>query len=232
MMYKPKSELEKFGQKIFNLLVENFPQTFYVGGMVRDLLLNRKVRDIDIATSAVPEKVMEILQSHRIKFDPQYKKLGIVAIPFGGTNLSVTTFRMDYYINSRYPKVTFKANIKQDALRRDFTVNALYLSPKEGKILDYHDGLRDLKAKKIRFIGNPQKRIKEDPLRIIRALRFEQTLNFKLESATKTAIKNNFLLTKILTKSKIKKELGKIKNPKQRKFVQNAVDRQILLDKK
>jgi len=228
--YRPKSKLEKFGQKIFNLLVENFPQTFYVGGMVRDLLLRKKIRDIDIATSADPEQVIAMLKKHGISADPKYKKLGIVAIPFGSVNLSVTTFRMDYYINSRYPKVTFIANIKQDAQRRDFTINALYLSPKSGTLIDFHNGVGDLKRRQLRLIGDPKKRLAEDPLRIVRALRFAKTLDLKLELGTKKTIENNFSLLNFLTKSRIESELKKIKSLRQRKFVAAEVRRQILLD--
>ncbi|HYV33537.1 MAG TPA: hypothetical protein VE973_01680 [Candidatus Limnocylindria bacterium] len=229
--FKPTSALELFGYKVYTILVENFSQTFFVGGMVRDLLLKRRVRDIDIATSADPEQVMAILNKHGIAYDPQYKKLGIVAIPFRKINLSVTTFRMDYYINSRYPKVTFATNIKKDALRRDFTVNSLYLSLKTNQILDFNKGLADIKSRRIKFIGDPKKRIQEDPLRIIRALRFALVLDLKLEKNTKIAIKNNFQMIGQLTKTKIKKEVEKIKSLKQKNILKKVINSPKLLDK-
>jgi tRNA nucleotidyltransferase/poly(A) polymerase len=223
--YQPNSKLEKFGAKVFNLLVENFPQTFYVGGMVRDTLLHLKVADIDIATQATPLEVSNLLAEKNISHDNLFHRFGVVAAKKDSYKIEVATFRKDLAGESRYPKINFVKTAKQDSNRRDFTINALYLSPKDGKILDFHNGLEDLKLKKIRFIGNPEKRIKEDPLRIIRALRFKQTHNFKLETNTKTAIKNNFFLVKTLTKSKINKELNKIVSAKQRKVVSESIDK-------
>jgi len=226
--YKPKSELEKFGQKVFNLLVENFPQTFYVGGMVRNLLLNKKVADIDIATQVLPLEIVKLLSDSGIACDSSSARFGVVTAKKGTHKIEITTFRKDLPGKSRYPKVAFVKSSKIDSNRRDFSINALYFSPISGKILDFHQGLTDLKLKNLKFIGNPEKRIKEDPLRIIRALRFAQTLNFKLETGSKSAIKNNFYLVETLTKLKIIKELGKIKSPKQRKLILEIISKKTL----
>jgi len=217
--YNPRTALEKFGAKVFDLLVENFPRTFYVGGMVRDLLLDKIVTDIDIVTEATPEQVAKILLASDISIDLTHQNFGIITATNSNNKIEIATLRKDLPSQSRYPKVAFIKSPKIDSKRRDFTINALYLSPISGKILDFHQGLKDLKLKNLKFIGNPEKRIKEDPLRIIRALRFARTLDFKLDSNSKNAIKNNFPLVKTLTKSKIIKELNKIKNTGHKNFI-------------
>lgn len=219
--YHPKTTLKKFGEKIFNLLVDNFPQTFFVGGMVRDLLLNKKIIDIDIATKARPEEVMKILADGDIKFNSSHKQFGVIIAKNGRNNIEITTFRKDTYKGSRYPKITFANDPKTDSQRRDFTINALYLSPKSNTILDFHKGLKDIGGRQIKFIGQPSKRIKEDPLRIIRALRFALQLNFKIETKTFYAIKNNFNLINTLTESKKNFEIKKLKSKKQKNHLLN-----------
>ncbi len=221
--YQPKSQLEKFGKKIIDLLVDNFPQTFFVGGMVRDLLLGKILTDIDIATQATPSEVIKLLTNNNVVCDGAYSLFGIVVAKRGRYKIEIATFRKDLPSKNRYPKICFVKNLKQDSNRRDFTINALYLSPKSGRILDFHQGLKDLKLKLLKFIGNPEKRIKEDPLRIIRALRFAQTLNFKLDGRAKNAMEKNFPLVKTLTKSRIKNELEKIANLNHKKIILNIM---------
>lgn len=229
--YRPKSKLEKFGVKVYNSLVDNFPRTFFVGGMVRDLLLGREVRDIDLATEAMPEQVARILQAHGIETENQYQKLGIVIAPFLGANLSITTYRVDIYRDNRYPKVIFTADIKEDAKRRDFTINSLYLSVKDNKILDFCNGLGDLNNRLIRFIGDPDKRIKEDPLRILRAIRFVLVLNFKLEKNSHDSIMGNFELIESLTESRKQKEIDKTVSETYKNEMKNILNDKTLLDK-
>jgi tRNA nucleotidyltransferase (CCA-adding enzyme) len=212
--------------------VDNFPQTFYVGGMVRDLLLLRQITDVDITTKATPDEVIKILTNAGISVETKHKQFGVVVAKKRNYLVEIATFRKDSYNKNRYPKITFASTPKQDSSRRDFTVNALYLSTKHAKVTDFYNGLRDLKLKQLKLIGNPKKRLVEDPLRIVRALRFAKTLDLKLEPRTKKAIENNFSLVKTLTNSRIESELKKIKNLKQKKFVATEVDKQILLDKK
>lgn len=196
--------------KIYFLLVENFPQTFFVGGAVRDALLGRKIIDIDIATSATPPEVAVLLSKNKINFDDSYSQFGVIVAEQGSESVEIATFRKETYGSSRYPKIKYTANAKEDAPRRDFTINALYLQVKTNKILDFFGGRKDIKNRMIKFIGNPKKRIAEDPLRIARALRFCIMLDFKLEKQTKKQIKNNFNLIKSLTKSKLEKEILKL----------------------
>ena len=227
--FKPKSKLEKFGQKVSDLLVENSYPTYYVGGMVRDTLLNRKITDIDLATAAHPEQVVRIFTQACITHDASSKRFGIVKALEGNSFVEVTTLREDRPSSDRYPKVRFITNIVQDSNRRDFTINSLYLSQKNNKILDYHKGAADIKKKKIRFIGEPTKRIKEDPLRILRAIRFALDLKFKLEPRTKRAIINNFELLNTLTSSKINSEVMKFSDGKMRLKFKKLIENKYLL---
>ena len=223
-IYKPKNKLEQFGFLIYNLLVDNFPQTFYVGGMVRDLLLGKSVTDIDIATSATPDDVIKILRQNKINYNSTYKNFGVIVAKSSNLSVEIATFRKDSYTKSRYPKVAFVNSPKQDSQRRDFTINALYLSPKSNSILDFHSGLRDLKIRSLKFIGNPSTRIKQDPLRIIRVLRFAAALNLNLDAATESALQKNKKLISTLTQTKISNELSKVKKFSDKKSIINFLN--------
>ena len=229
--YFPKNNLEKFGAKVYSALVENFSQTFFVGGMVRDLLLNIPIHDIDITTSAKPEEVIKILNKYKIKYSDEFKNFGNITAMFKNYKIEITTFRKDIKGESRYPKVIFTNSYEQDSNRRDFTINSLYLSLKNNTILDPQKGLIDFKNKIIRFIGKPQVKIKQDPLRILRALRFALVLNFKIENRTMLAIQNNYSDIKKLTKTKIEKEINKIKNKKMQKIIFEVINNPNCLDK-
>ncbi len=229
--YLPKTKLEKFGVKVFSLLVENFPQTFFVGGMVRDSLLHKKVTDIDIATEATPQETIKILGLGGITTDDKYKKFGVIIAKHENLSVEVITFRKDISSSSRYSKVHFVSDAKTDSQRRDFTINSLYLSANTHQILDFTKGAKDLNNEIIRFIGNPEKRIKEDPLRILRALRFSLVLNFKIEKKSLFEIKKHFDLIKNISGSRINKELDKILNKKLKLRLQKVIDNKKILDK-
>lgn len=229
--FKPISPLEHFATKVYYLLVENFAQTFFVGGMVRDLLLKRSITDIDMATVAKPEQVIKILSSMKMDSTDANKKFGVITAKQKNLEIEIATFRKDLKGDARYHQVKFINNARQDSKRRDFTINSLYLSLKNNQILDFNKGLGDIKSKLVKFIGQPQKRIQEDPLRIIRALRFALVLNFKLEKETKATIKNNFDLIKTLTRTKIEREINKIKSSKQKNILQKVINSPKLLDK-
>ncbi len=231
MDYKPKTNLEIFGNLVCGLLVENFPKTFLVGGTVRDILLKRPVKDIDIATSARPEQAAEILKNHFIDFNLGFKNLGIVVAKKDSFTATVATLRKEQYSDSRYPKIVFVNDPKTDSQRRDFTINALYLSAKTGKILDFYTGIKDLKTKKIRFVGEPLKKISQDPLRIIRALRFALELGFKIEKQSFLAIKKSFAAVNQLSKSRLETEVLKLKNLKKQNLLRGALQAEKNLDK-
>jgi len=156
-------------------------QAFFVGGCVRDLLLKRPIGDIDIATSARPEKIQKIF-SKVILVGVEH---GTVIVRVNDQSYEVTTFRVDgLYTDKRHPdSVEFIDQIDEDLKRRDFTINALAMD-KNGKIIDLFDGKKDLQKKVIRTVGNGYERFSEDPLRIIRAVRFSSQLGFTIDHET------------------------------------------------
>lgn len=143
----------------------------FVGGCVRDALLNRPVRDVDIATPDPPETVMALLERGGLKVVPTGLSHGTVTAISGGSPYEVTTLRTDVETFGRRARVAFTSNWQEDAARRDFTMNALSCSP-DGWIWDYFGGLEDARAGRIRFVGNPRARIAEDYLRLLRFFRF------------------------------------------------------------
>ena len=146
----------------------------FVGGAVRDALLGRLIGDIDIATPAVPERVMELLEKRGIKVVPTGLAHGTVTAIAGmpPRHFEITTLRRDVETYGRRARVAFDADWAADAARRDFTINAIFLAP-DGTLHDPVGGLADLRARRIRFVGDPTTRIAEDVLRILRYYRFE-----------------------------------------------------------
>jgi poly(A) polymerase len=144
----------------------------FVGGSVRDALLGQRIGDIDIATSASPERVIELLEKARIKVVPTGLDHGTVTAIVPPRHFEITTFRRDVETYGRRARVAFDADWAADAARRDFTINAMFLDP-DGTIHDPVGGLPDLHARRIRFVGDPATRIAEDVLRLLRYYRFE-----------------------------------------------------------
>lgn len=144
----------------------------YVGGAVRDDLLGLPISDIDLATSFLPENVIQRLQKARIKAVPTGIAHGTITAVADGQPVEITTLRCDVSTDGRRATVAFSGDWAADAARRDFTINALYADPETGEISDYFGGLDDLKARRVRFIGDPLTRIAEDHLRILRFFRF------------------------------------------------------------
>lgn len=142
-----------------------------VGGCVRDYLLNRAVKDIDMATPLPPQEVMRLLQSAGMRVVPTGLKHGTVTAVIDHRPFEITTLRRDLETDGRHATVGWTADYAADAARRDFTVNALYMD-QNGHIEDYVGGLADLKKRRVRFIGDPAARIREDYLRILRYFRF------------------------------------------------------------
>jgi poly(A) polymerase len=146
--------------------------TRYVGGAVRDDLLGLPVSDIDLATRIPPDEVMERLERARIKAVPTGIDHGTVTAVSDGQPFEVTTLRRDVSTDGRRATVAFTDDWKEDAARRDFTINALSADPRTGELFDYFGGLADLEQRHVRFIGDPLQRIAEDHLRILRFFRF------------------------------------------------------------
>lgn len=146
--------------------------TRYVGGAVRDELIGLPVSDVDFATRLMPEEVIQRLEARHIKAVPTGIEHGTITAVADGQPAEITTLRADVSTDGRRATVAFTDDWMADASRRDFTINALYADPIDGEIYDYFGGLDDLKARRVRFIGDPLVRIAEDHLRILRFFRF------------------------------------------------------------
>lgn len=170
-------------------------QAYFVGGCVRDHLLNKTISDIDIASSAYPEEIKSIF-SHTIDIGIEH---GTVLVLVDNESYEITTFRTEStYQDYRRPEfVEFVRDLKEDLMRRDFTINALAMD-KDGKIFDYYDGISDLNNHIIRAVGSPTERFHEDALRIMRAARFSAQLGFTIDELTQQGMQENaHLLEKI-----------------------------------
>ncbi|MES3090042.1 CCA tRNA nucleotidyltransferase [Sphingomonas aerolata] len=163
-------------------------QSRFVGGAVRDTLLgltpaDTGAIDIDIATSLPPQEVLERLEDARIRAVPTGLAHGtITAVTEGGT-VEITTLRRDVATDGRHATIAYTDDWREDAARRDFTINALYADPVSGEIFDYFGGLDDLSAGRVRFIGDPLQRIAEDHLRILRFFRFHARFGSEIDDA-------------------------------------------------
>lgn len=144
---------------------------YFVGGCVRNALLGAASGDVDLATDALPQTVMQLAEAAGLKAVPTGIDHGTITVVSGGKPFEVTTFRRDVATDGRRAVVSFTDDIREDARRRDFTLNALYATP-EGRVVDPLGGLPDLLARRIRFIEDPTARIREDYLRILRFFRF------------------------------------------------------------
>ena len=158
-------------KKIMSLLNKEGDLARFVGGCVRDSLINIRTKDIDIATKYKPEKIIEILSSNSIKVIPTGFDHGTVSVFTNTFNFEITTLRSDIETDGRHAKVSFTDDWKKDSKRRDFTINSIYLSP-NGDIFDPNNGTLDLAKGSVIFIGDPKERILEDYLRILRYFRF------------------------------------------------------------
>ena len=143
----------------------------FVGGCVRDAILGRPVKDIDIATHDEPDKVMALLEAAGIHAIPTGIAHGTVTAVVGKAHFEITTLRRDVETYGRHAKVAFTDDWAADAARRDFTINALFCAP-DGTLYDSHGGLEDLREGRVRFVGRPEERIREDVLRLLRFFRF------------------------------------------------------------
>jgi poly(A) polymerase len=146
-------------------------RALFVGGCVRNALLGAPITDIDIATDALPETVSEIAEAAGFKVIPTGIDHGTVTVIASGVHHEVTTFRRDVETDGRRAVVAFSTDIAEDAARRDFTMNALYAEP-SGHVIDPLGGMEDLRARRVRFVGDAAQRIREDYLRILRFFRF------------------------------------------------------------
>lgn len=171
---------------IVETLADAGHEAYIVGGGVRDLLLDTRPKDFDVATSAHPEAVRKLFRRSRMIG----RRFPIVHVLFGRDFIEVTTFRAQsgsarqVHESGRILRDSSFGSLSEDAVRRDFTVNALYYDPIERRVLDFTEGLQDLRARRLRLIGDPETRYREDPVRMLRAARFAAKLGFELEERT------------------------------------------------
>lgn len=176
-------DIPKYVELVIDRLEEKGFSAYIVGGSVRDILIGKEPSDFDITTDALPEEIGEVF-SDCITLEGG-KKFGTVVVVQEEGIVEVTTFRSDgEYIDGRRPeKVYFSKNILDDLSRRDFTINAIAYNKKTG-IIDYFNGMEDLEKRRIKAVGNPQDRFREDYLRIMRAIRFAAQLEFSIDEET------------------------------------------------
>jgi len=169
-------------KELMHLLSSSGKECYIVGGAVRDLLLgHRKFKDIDLTTSLSVEQLKQIFDQNQIRFDDRALKYGCLTVRNKKRNFQITSFRKDIRTFGRAADIEFVENIEEDAKRRDFTINAIYCSY-SGQIIDPLGNLEDLNKIKLDFIGDPEFRIKEDYLRILRFFRFVAVLDLKDEN--------------------------------------------------
>lgn len=184
------NELKKF----YEVFKKNGFKAYLVGGAVRDIFLKKEASDWDVATNATPQDVMKMF-----KFViPTGIEHGTVTVHFMKKEIEVTTFRTESdYSDGRHPdSVKYAATIEEDLSRRDFTMNAIAVNLEDGTVTDPFEGIKDIKEKIIRTVGNPNERFLEDGLRPVRAIRFSAKLNFKIEEKTFSALSEKSVLEK------------------------------------
>ncbi len=184
-------------------------EAYIVGGCVRDRLLGRTINDYDITTNALPEEIMSVFAE--LKVAPTGLKHGTVTVIYNDMPFEVTTFRVDgSYSDSRRPdSVRFTSSLEEDLARRDFTVNAMAMDVR-GTLHDPFGGQDDLRARLIRAVGDPEKRFREDALRILRAVRFSAVLGFDIEEHTSAAALELRGLLDIISRERCRDELSKM----------------------
>lgn len=201
------NELFERAKPILNQIQQHGYQAYYVGGSVRDYLMQRPIHDIDITTSATPDEIESIFD-HTI---PVGKEHGTINVVYNRENYEVTTFRAEEeYIDHRRPSdVHFVRDLYEDVQRRDFTINAIAMDT-DYQTFDYFSGEDDINNGIIRTVGQPTERFEEDALRILRGLRFQSQLNFKIEYHTYNAMANQMEDIKYLSIERIIVELKKL----------------------
>jgi len=197
-------------RKVCELLHAEGYQAYVVGGAVRDLLLGLRPKDFDVATDAYPEEVHKLFRRSRLIG----KRFKLVHVMFGEETVEVSTFRARTPAETDEHGRVLRDNIygtrEDDSIRRDFTINALYYDPASEALLDYHNGLRDLQRKSVRIIGDARARYREDPLRMLRAVRFAAKAGFSIDERTRKPIRELAHLLGNVPPSRVYEEMQKL----------------------
>jgi len=196
--------MEKIIKNILKNIEDNGYSAYLVGGFVRDYLLGKKTTDIDICTNALPKDLHKIFSG-----STSSNNYGGFNLVIKGYNIDITTFRKEIKYTNRRPEVEYINSLEEDVLRRDFTINSICMDYNE-KIIDLVNGVEDLNNRVIKMQGNIKQKLEDDPLRILRGVRFASTLNFEIDKELYELIKNNYKLVSTLSNTRIKQELNKI----------------------
>src|SRR5258706_5087833 len=187
-----RNQISSGALKVCDVLADRGHAAYVVGGAVRDLLLNTEPKDFDIATAARPEQIKPLFRRALLIG----RRFRLVHVMLGPETLEVSTFRgadgktaAEKDEHGRVLRDNVFGTLEEDARRRDFTVNALYYDCRSGELIDFHGGLADLKKRTLRMIGDPETRFREDPVRMLRAVRLGAKLGLSIESATRAPIK-------------------------------------------
>lgn len=203
----PKKSAKHAAERVVASLHDAGHVGLWAGGCVRDLLLNREPKDYDVVTDARPERVVELFKHT----DVVGAKFGVVLVRMMGQQIEVATFRADgAYVDGRHPESVVFGNELDDARRRDFTVNGMFYDIKQNRVIDHVGGRRDLDARVIRAIGEPEARFAEDHLRMLRAVRFAARLEFTIDPASIDAIRGQAHRLSTISAERIREELRMI----------------------
>ena len=197
--------MDKIIKNVLKKIEDSGYEAYLVGGFVRDYLLGIKSLDIDICTNALPKDLHSIFPGNN-----NSNNYGGFNLKIKNYNIDITTFRKEInYENRRPTEIVYINKLEEDIKRRDFTINSICMN-KDGKIIDLVNGVNDLNNRIIKMIGNIDEKIEQDPLRILRAIRFASILNFELDKELYNKIKENYELVKTLSITRIKQEINKI----------------------
>ncbi len=226
----------KLVQIIQRFVKKHGGKTFIIGGNVRDIILNRKISsDCDLVINIKIDELVKTLEEYNIKFSTVGLKFGTIIVHFENHNIEITAMRQDKKTDGRWAEIKFTNDIEVDAVRRDFTINSIYCDL-AGNLFDPFRGQDDLKKKIVRFIGNPQKRIEEDHLRILRFLRFSYQISDTFDSEGLLECERNINKILLLSwerriseikKIIIQKRIENIEETKVYKFIEISLEKKI-----
>ncbi len=215
----PPDRISRAALKVCETLQQHGFAAYVVGGAVRDLLLGHEPKDFDVATGARPEQVRAIFRRSRIIG----RRFRLVHVMIGAETIEVSTFRGPSGVadaaddsaqstdeHGRILRDNVFGTVEEDARRRDFTINAMFYDPVRQEVLDYHDGVADIKAKRLRMIGDPLQRYREDPIRMVRAIRFSAACNFEIEPRARKPIRTLAGLLQNVPKARVFDEIMKL----------------------
>ena len=186
---------------------------YLVGGCIRDFISKKEPKDFDLVTNARPNRILQVFKK---KARLVGQRFPIVHVRKGGLIVEIATFRSSNSLDIDYGKSGLIIRdesfgvIEEDASRRDFTINALYFDPDTNEILDFVEGIRDLNSRRLKFIGNPETRVQEDPIRLLRYLRFAAKLDFELDNSIISVVRNKAHLLTSLSSARLYDEFKKI----------------------